>query len=189
MSTKRQNQIAVVKVNPQIAKAQRAYAKAQAAASEQFDQAEAQASAQLEAETEAARFRYRTARRAAVVASNQMTDQAQRDNALIDVSKVAFVYSGKAGKCTCGCSGKYTYASAYAEAEGKRRGYAISPDEIGDRSIRTIVKKVNAAMLDPDAYGATDLDIDADGAEIIILDRLYLIKFVSTRKPSKPVRK
>ena len=60
----------------------------------------------------------------------------------IDIEKVKSVYSGIDGKCCCGCSGKYSYASAHREAAGKERGYPIDDEDINDRTVKLIVGKV-----------------------------------------------
>ena len=63
---------------------------------------------------------------------------------IIDRSKVLSVYSGKAGKCCCGCAGKHTYASQYAAAGAARRGYPMFANEINDRTINLICDKIEA---------------------------------------------
>lgn len=64
----------------------------------------------------------------------------------IALSNVLSVYSGKAGKCCCGCSGKHTYASATRDAAGKRRGYPVTDDdEISDRCVKHTVAKIRNA--------------------------------------------
>lgn len=60
----------------------------------------------------------------------------------IDISKVYSVYSGKNGRCCCGCSGKHTYAAKFAQEAGEHRGYDILPEEVSDRTIKTIVNKM-----------------------------------------------
>ena len=58
------------------------------------------------------------------------------------MQKVFKVYSGKSGKCMCGCSGKWTYASDAVEYGSKDRGYEVYEDEVSDRSVKIITKKV-----------------------------------------------
>lgn len=60
---------------------------------------------------------------------------------LIDLSKIASVYSGRPG-CMCGCRGKYHYATQYLAAERKKQG-DIDPKEVSDRSVKIIVGKLN----------------------------------------------
>ena len=57
---------------------------------------------------------------------------------MFDVSKVTNVYSGRKG-CACGCRGKYSYASAHRD---ERPDYYEGDDGISDRSVRTIVNRV-----------------------------------------------
>lgn len=63
---------------------------------------------------------------------------------MIDLEKVVSVYSGKAGECCCGCSGKHTYASKYKNQGAFLRGYDFSENEISDaivkRHVNTIMK-------------------------------------------------
>lgn len=65
----------------------------------------------------------------------------------IDVSTIQSVYSGKAGKCCCGCAGKHTYATAFAD----RAGY---PDpNVSDRTVRAVCGKIDAAEKPSDEGG------------------------------------
>jgi len=61
---------------------------------------------------------------------------------MINVGDVVKVYSGKSG-CMCGCRGKYSYRSDWAEQGGKERGYAVDASEVSDRSVKIIVGKLN----------------------------------------------
>lgn len=63
----------------------------------------------------------------------------------VSLDSVKSVYSGKAGKCACGCAGKHSYASAWRETAGKSRGYAVQDDEVSDRSVAAIFAKLSAA--------------------------------------------
>lgn len=49
------------------------------------------------------------------------------------------VYSGKAGKCMCGCSGKYSYTAQGAVEQNP--GYDVT-DSINERSVKIIAGKV-----------------------------------------------
>lgn len=60
----------------------------------------------------------------------------------IELDRVSSVYSGKPG-CCCGCLGKHTYASAHRKWAGASRGYEIADEEIGDRTVKMIVNKLN----------------------------------------------
>jgi hypothetical protein len=61
---------------------------------------------------------------------------------MIDASKVVNVYSGRHG-CMCGCRGKYSYAGEFVAEGTTRRGYAVELDEVSDRNVRMIVKRLN----------------------------------------------
>lgn len=73
----------------------------------------------------------------------------------INLDTVASVYSGKAGRCCCGCSGKHTYASAHREWAGKNRGYAVDDDDVNDVVVKRLVNKLSKLPV-------TELDIDND---------------------------
>ena len=64
----------------------------------------------------------------------------------IKPSFVMSVYSGKANKCCCGCSGKHTYAKAHQEAGSKDRGYEVGDEECNDRTVTLILRKIQAAQ-------------------------------------------
>jgi len=66
----------------------------------------------------------------------------------ITVDQVVSVYSGKANKCACGCSGTYRYASAYRDQGIQLRGYAIDADEVNDRQVAKVVGLLNANIQD-----------------------------------------
>jgi len=63
----------------------------------------------------------------------------------IKIETVASVYSGKAGRCCCGCSGNHRYASAHVKWASKNRGYKVTDEEISDRSVKMLVNKLNKA--------------------------------------------
>ena len=46
---------------------------------------------------------------------------------MLDISKITKVYSGKAGKCMCGCAGKYSYNEGTEHEEWQ-----------GDVNVRTV---------------------------------------------------
>lgn len=57
---------------------------------------------------------------------------------------VRSVYSGRAGKCMCGCAGHHRYASALRDEAGLKRGYPISDDEVNDVMVRRVLRLVQA---------------------------------------------
>ena len=66
------------------------------------------------------------------------------------ISTITKVYSGKAGRCMCGCAGKYSY-TARGAVEGNP-GYDVS-DSVNERSVKLIAGKVlrnrNVDLTDP----------------------------------------
>jgi hypothetical protein len=62
----------------------------------------------------------------------------------LTVENVRSVYSGKTGKCFCGCSGNHWYRSDLREEAGKDRGYAIGDDEVSDREVLRVLRMVQA---------------------------------------------
>jgi hypothetical protein len=59
---------------------------------------------------------------------------------MLEVNNVYQVYNGKANKCCCGCSGKYTTATQHKEFADKERGYVV--DDANDETVRKIVNKI-----------------------------------------------
>ena len=57
----------------------------------------------------------------------------------VDISNITKVYSGKDGRCMCGCAGKYSYTAHGAAEDGP--GYDVS-DSVNERSVKIIAKKV-----------------------------------------------
>lgn len=84
----------------------------------------------------------------------------------INVENVMSVYSGKDGRCCCGCSGKHTYASATREKAGKNRGY-----EISDRTVKMIVRKMNQF---PGQLERTQLEGFTAHYSVVVNERLYI---------------
>lgn len=100
----------------------------------------------------------------------------------IDVSEVAFVYSGKDG-CACGCRGKYSYASQHQEWASNNRGYKVNDDEVNDKTVKQVVKKVTELFKTP-GKSTRDRDLSMKNGKIDYLaavnenGRLYMIHFV-----------
>jgi hypothetical protein len=65
------------------------------------------------------------------------------ENSTIKLDTVLSVYSGKNERCCCGCAGKHTYASKYRDLATAKRGYKVNDEEVSDRSVKTIVRKMN----------------------------------------------
>jgi hypothetical protein len=64
-----------------------------------------------------------------------MTTVQKLDKLTLNV--VAQVYSGKPGKCACGCSGKYFNAAAHIAEINKSHGYDCSED-INEKMVKKI---------------------------------------------------
>jgi len=79
----------------------------------------------------------------------------------LKVEDVKSVYSGKAGKCACGCAGSHRSASAHRDSVGADRGYPVKDDEVNDRQVRKVVSvlKANADVVDvADGNMAAEVD-------------------------------
>jgi hypothetical protein len=67
---------------------------------------------------------------------------------LITTEEISSVYIGRAGKCCCGCAGKYSFPSTVdREAAEKSRGYALDEKDISDRSVAFVMRKLNVAIV------------------------------------------
>ena len=62
------------------------------------------------------------------------------------VEDILDVYSGRDGKCCCGCSGKYSYNSKRVEEGSRERGYRLDPEECNDRMIAKVLKLMKANL-------------------------------------------
>jgi hypothetical protein len=67
---------------------------------------------------------------------------------LFNVNEIASVYSGKDGKCCCGCSGKHYYASAHRAEASKHRGYEVSDEEVSNRMVTRVANILSGAAAD-----------------------------------------
>jgi hypothetical protein len=79
--------------------------------------------------------------------------------------QIVKVYSGKNGKCMCGCAGKYSY-TAYGASEHSP-GYDVS-DAVNERSVKTISKKV---------LSASNKEVDGDVVYAVEGDRIRVVYF------------
>lgn len=59
-------------------------------------------------------------------------------------SDVLKAYSGKAGRCCCGCSGTYYYNSARIDEGSKERGYKVDADDVNDLQLKRVLRLVQA---------------------------------------------
>ena len=61
----------------------------------------------------------------------------------VTVDQVRSVYSGRNGKCCCGCSGKHRYARAYRQEASQNRGYPVGDEEVNDLQVAKIIRIIN----------------------------------------------
>ncbi len=52
------------------------------------------------------------------------------------------VYSGKDGKCCCGCAGTYRYNSRLVATGSANRGYEVTADEINDAQVTRVLRAI-----------------------------------------------
>lgn len=92
---------------------------------------------------------------------------------MFNIAKVTSVYSGRKG-CACGCRGNYAYASAF---KSERPSYCDGDEWVSDRTVKTIVNKVERMLRDKDSDVASIM-VDADWIAVDLRhDRTYTIYF------------
>ena len=89
----------------------------------------------------------------------------------IKLENVGKVYSGKAGRCACGCSGTYWVASKHREWADKNRGYPYDDSDISDKQVRRVVNLINQNIDAAESFGK-------DGIMADIGNRTYAVYFV-----------
>lgn len=72
----------------------------------------------------------------------ETTDAQMAALAALTTDEVMSVYSGKDGKCCCGCAGKHSYNSKHREAGTNRAGYEVT---VNDAMVTKALKLVQAA--------------------------------------------
>lgn len=65
---------------------------------------------------------------------------------IYNATQVQQVYRGYAGRCRCGCSGKYYYPKNEVNRGLQIRGYEIGSDEISDTKVAIAVGMINKAV-------------------------------------------
>ncbi len=71
-------------------------------------------------------------------------------------AQVVSVYSGKAGKCMCGCAGNHRYNPDHAELGAKRRGYPVLAEDINMTQVTRVLRLIQAepsALVEPGLNG------------------------------------
>lgn len=74
---------------------------------------------------------------------------------------VLSVYTGKAGKCRCGCAGIYRYSAQHRSLGSLIRGYE-EPDEVNDRQVAKVLAIVQENFAVATA-GSNYFDVELDG--------------------------
>ena len=72
---------------------------------------------------------------------------------MLDLSRVFKVYNGRANRCCCGCSGKYTVAGAHKAYADQDSGYPYDDSDVNDEIVRKIVGKILSAAEPVDEGG------------------------------------
>jgi hypothetical protein len=86
--------------------------------------------------------------------------------------QIVTVYSGKAGKCFCGCSGNYRVNPAHFELAGKRRGYAYDASEANLTQVRKVLRIVKENIDRVEFFNG--------GASVEIGERVYALYTVDS---------
>lgn len=95
----------------------------------------------------------------------------------IKLEDVFSAYSGKDGRCACGCSGTYYYASKHQKEASKDRGYPIKAEEISNQQVSRIFNIIKSS---PDSkVGGGTLPGFLFHASTVIGSRRYTIYFPS----------
>lgn len=105
-----------------------------------------------------------------------MTEAQANELRGMKVSDVSSVYSGKAGKCACGCAGSHRYNSTHVESATKNRGYAVSADEVNDRQVKKVLGLLQQAL----AERAQDVDAGDNHYAVEVNGRSYVVYPVKT---------
>lgn len=104
--------------------------------------------------------------------ADKLTQEQLDRVAALALEDVVSVYSGKPGKCCCGCAGNHRYALAHVVSgvAAKSRGYAVDADEVNDRQVRKVLRVVQENI------GRDDVDAMEDGfASVVVGGRLYIV--------------
>jgi hypothetical protein len=79
------------------------------------------------------------------------------------------VYSGKDGKCCCGCAGEYCCAEAHQKLGGTKRSYKVDDDEVSDRMVKRVFNLVNG--------NSATKDLSEDQQTLVVGSRLYMVMY------------
>lgn len=85
---------------------------------------------------------------------------------------VMSVYSGKGGKCCCGCSGIHRYHPAHVAVAAKDRGYAIDPKQVNIGQVRRVLRTIQENVAEAE-FGTNYVSwVDYDHSE---KGKLYIV--------------
>lgn len=84
-------------------------------------------------------------------------------------AQVRSVYSGKAGKCMCGCAGKHSYNPAHQAEGSKARGYAVGEEELSAAQVTRVLRVIQSEA----AQGRAEFDIGGEWISARIGNRDY----------------
>ena len=99
------------------------------------------------------------------------------EQGVVDVSQVYKVYSGKAHKCACGCSGIYRVASAHLKYTSDDRGYPYEKSD--DKFVKRVVKIINDNL---SIATKARTDSDVNWVSVVIGERTYTAYIIPQTK-------
>lgn len=82
--------------------------------------------------------------------------------------RIVSVYSGKAGKCACGCAGKHSYSSEHVEKASELRGYPVTADEVNNTQVKRVLRIIAGAPT------ADDLEVGDTYVARVVGARQYI---------------
>lgn len=84
----------------------------------------------------------------------------------LSMDNVVSVYSGRNGKCCCGCAGKHTYAVAHRDAASRSVGYPIKDEDVNDHVVKGVINKIKRNADAAECY--------TDHVAVVVGARLYI---------------
>jgi hypothetical protein len=61
----------------------------------------------------------------------------------LTASEILSVYSGRDGKCCCGCAGKHYYNPQYKKEGTKNRGYEVTDEDVSIKMVNKVIGILN----------------------------------------------
>lgn len=93
------------------------------------------------------------------------------------------VYSGKAGKCCCGCAGRHIANPQHLEEATKGRGYTYDAADVSAKQVTRVLRQIQAE----DAEGDEGADLETGLASIVVGKRLYVAYFTDAYQAAREV--